>query len=84
MSQTPNHRPRRPSQAPSRLQRRPPQIVFGSFEDKSPDLFYDSTFTEAPPSKVARLSPRPPPPPAAAGTSENVAKDDEKPKNAKA
>ncbi|MBA0819551.1 hypothetical protein Gohar_022321 [Gossypium harknessii] len=101
MSETPNHHRRSSSETPNRVQRRPSQIVFGSFSAMPTDVFYDSTFDEAPPSKVARVSPRhvfyqappsnvarvsPPPlaPPAPAGAFENVAKDDEKPKNAKA
>ncbi|KAH1123332.1 hypothetical protein J1N35_006492 [Gossypium stocksii] len=79
MSETPNRHRRSSSETPNRIQRRPSQIVFGSFSDMPADVFYDSTFDEAPPSKVARLSPRPPAPSAPAGASENVAKDDEKP-----
>ncbi|MFQ6656619.1 hypothetical protein Gotur_026646 [Gossypium turneri] len=79
MSETPNRHRRSSSETPNRVQRRPSQIVFGSFSDMPADVFYDSTFDEAPPSKVARVSPRPPAPSAPAGASENVAKDDEKP-----
>ncbi|EOY07593.1 Uncharacterized protein TCM_021985 [Theobroma cacao] len=82
------------SQRPNRHQRKPSQSVFVSFEDLSAPLSDNATdnklpappTNQAPPSLPVRARALPPPPPTAAPapaeTKENVAKDDNEPKNA--